>query len=425
MRRVSPALTITTGERPVTDSAAPASTPTPGGRAMRVAVVCERYDPTAGGNERSTAEIVRELAGRGHTVTVLTAGRPRPEARPDLEPHAEVVELPGGAKRAAGLVRFAAAARKTLDTGGFDASLSVTMSVPASLVQPRGGTVRETHARNVAMRPTAARQAVKRLGLALNPKQRVLLALERRTLRDPRVRRIVSISPYVTEQLERHYGTAGERVVLIPNAAAVPPMDAAERERLRSSVRASFAVPDGVPAFVFAAFNPRLKGWPTLTRAVARLRERGQPLVLFVAAPLTYGMIRDAAALGIRDAVRFVGPTRSMPALYAAADATVLPTWYDPASKVVIESLMLGVPAITTRSNGAAMWVASKGQDPRGVVLSNPGDPAALAAAMGQLCDDDTRAAMADAARRAGLAEELSMRRHVDRLEAALRDAGG
>jgi len=390
---------------------------------MRLAIVCERYDPTAGGNERSTAQIVRELAERGHEVTVLTACRPAPEVCPDLEPNAEVVRLADGAKGPISLLRFAAAARKALDDGGYDASLSVTMAVPASLVQPRGGTVHETHERNIAMRLTPSRQLAKRLGLALNPKQRALLALERRTLGDPRVHRIVSISPYVCDQLERHYGITGDRVAMIPNAAAVPTMTEAERRRLRHDVRHAFAVPEDVTAFVFAAFNPRLKGWPTLARAVARLRERGQPLVVFVAAPLSHGMVRTAAELGIRDAIRFVGPTRSMPALYAAADATVLPTWYDPASKVVIESLMLGVPAITTTSNGAAMWVTPRGEDPRGVVLSNPGDDAALASALGQLCEDDTRAAMAAAAREAGFEKELSMKRHVDQLESALRQA--
>ena len=34
--------------------------------------------------------------------------------------------------------------------------------------------------------------------------------------------------------------------------------------------------------------------------------------------------------------MRLIGPTRQMAELYCAADVTVLPTYYDPSSKVVI-----------------------------------------------------------------------------------------
>jgi glycosyltransferase involved in cell wall biosynthesis len=107
-----------------------------------------------------------------------------------------------------------------------------------------------------------------------------------------------------------------------------------------------------------------------------------------------------------------------MPELYAAADVTVLPTFYDPSSKVVIESLMLGIPAITTRYNGAAAFVLPEDGPPRGRVIEDPADDAALAAAMIELRDPAVHAACVAAT--AGLDQALSMKRHVDQLEQVL-----
>src|SRR5690606_31741258 len=45
-------------------------------RGMRIAGVIERFDPEAGGAERSTAQIVAELARRGPTPVVLAGASP-------------------------------------------------------------------------------------------------------------------------------------------------------------------------------------------------------------------------------------------------------------------------------------------------------------------------------------------------------------
>ena len=40
---------------------------------MKLAMVIERFDPAAGGAERSTFQIAGELLSRGHDVTIITA----------------------------------------------------------------------------------------------------------------------------------------------------------------------------------------------------------------------------------------------------------------------------------------------------------------------------------------------------------------
>jgi UDP-glucose:(heptosyl)LPS alpha-1,3-glucosyltransferase len=107
-----------------------------------------------------------------------------------------------------------------------------------------------------------------------------------------------------------------------------------------------------------------------------------------------------------------------MPSLYAAADVTVLPSFYDPSSKVILESLMMGTPAISTTYNGASDHLTPPDGSPRGLVIDDPADPRKLADVMIRLADADFRGACAEAC--TGLADQLSMKRHVDQLEQVL-----
>jgi len=74
-----------------------------------------------------------------------------------------------------------------------------------------------------------------------------------------------------------------------------------------------------------------------------------------------------------------VGPTHDVAQLYAAADAFVLPTRYEPWGLVIVEALGTGVPAVTTRLAGAAVAVR---EGETGRLLDDPEDPAELAAAI-------------------------------------------
>lgn len=385
---------------------------------MRLAVVIESFNPAAGGNERSTQQIMQELVKRGHAVTLVTgccAAANEPEG---------VKTLAMSGKKSSSvfrLMRFAKWARGQLREGRFDASLSMTMAAAASVVQPRGGTIRETLARNVAMRGGGFKSNKKKIELALDPKQRLLLALEKRTLADPAVYRVAALSRYVVEQLETHYAFPEVRTVVIPNAAVMPDIDDAQRLAWRTAIRESFNVPDDAVLYLFAAQNPNLKGYPTLLGALEMLRDRGLNAVALLAGGFDYPENQAAEARGLRDQVRIVGPTREMPKLFAAADVTVLPSWYDPSSKVVLESLMMSTPAISTTFNGASDHLKPVDGPPRGCVIDDPGDPQKLADAMAQLAEPGFRAACAAAC--AGLADQLSMARHVDRLEEVLAEA--
>ena len=381
---------------------------------MKLAVLIEYYHPHGGGAERSTSQIVRELARRGHEVTILAGYSPSETETDGVTIERFSAQGPKSWLWVAGFSRWA---RQRLLTGQFDSSLSVTSIIPAALIQPRSGTVQETQHRNIAMRSHPMKRLCKKLLLGLSVKQQLLRALERRALSDPIVQWFVPGSRYVAQQLQTHHGIDASRIRVITNAAEMPRVNDEQRHKWREEIRTGFNISNESTVFLFAAYNPRLKGIEPLLHAARRLADQGIDFTLLLAGRIGYAQQHMAADLRIRDRVRIVATTDQMVQLYAAADVTVHPTFYDPASKVVIESLMMGTPAISTAFNGASDLILD-GDAQRGRVIADPTDIAALTKAMVDLTDPVQRQACKYAMR--GEADRLSVQKHVDSLEQLL-----
>lgn len=395
---------------------------------LRIAIAIERFGPDVGGAERSTAQVAERLVERGHAVTVLTS-RFGPHHIEPPAPYAVERRGSGGRVKAWTLMRLRQWVSRRCDTGEFDVVLSMTTSFPGHVVEPRAGITAGFQRQRVTRRATPLARAIKSAEIAVSPKQRLLRSMERRTLADPRLRRVVALSELVARQLRELAGVPDDRIEIIPNGSDTPAIDATRRAALRGALRRGLGLPPDTPVLVFAAHDPWRKGGRELLQAMRRVVEARPEARLLIVGREGYALHRAAVDLGVRDHVLLMGRTHRAPDLFAAADAVVLPTWYDPSSKVVIEALMVGTPAITTRLNGAADFVvptAAPGDTgppaaARGMVIDSPMDVPGLADAMLTMGDPTKQERFADACR--GLHARLTMGRHVDHLEAVLIEA--
>jgi UDP-glucose:(heptosyl)LPS alpha-1,3-glucosyltransferase len=98
----------------------------------------------------------------------------------------------------------------------------------------------------------------------------------------------------------------------------------------------------------------------------------------------------------LENIVVFQPPTKEPESYYKACDVFVLPTFYDACSLVVFEAMAAGLPAITTRFNGAAGIISHK-QD--GMVLQDPSDTKEMADAMAYFLEPDSLALASSTAR--------------------------
>jgi len=390
---------------------------------MHIAILIERFNPDAGGAERSTSQIAWELKQRGHDVTVLAGVCPEPlqEQWEDQGIEIKAWKMRGGFSSLRLLLLRQWMARQAEDET-YDVTLSVTGNFSANVMQPRAGIAKRFQHQRIARRHALPAKLASLLGMVVSPKHWLLRAWEKASFESPLIHHVVAISPMMASDMQEVLGIESDQITLIANGAQPIEFTPEQRQETRTKLRETLGVDEDAPLFCFAANDPWRKGGRELVQAFARVVEQVPNAKLAMAGKHGHAMHELALQYEVRHAMLLLGPTGKIPELFAACDATVLPSWYDPSSKVVIESLMVGIPAITTRTNGACHFIEDDSADgPRGRVIDLPSDIAGLAQAMMDLCDPTEQGKCAE--RCQDMHEVLSMSRHVDELEAVLRDA--
>jgi UDP-glucose:(heptosyl)LPS alpha-1,3-glucosyltransferase len=225
------------------------------------------------------------------------------------------------------------------------------------IFQPHGGSPAAWMARRLDMYPRWFR-AIKRPVDQLMPRrrdfnrhwraQRASLAKSDST--------IIALSNFVADSFERLHGIHHERIKIIYNGVDCRRFSPDHRKDLRAIIRESLGVRENTLLLLLAAHNFRLKGLPELLRLMTRLVANNRRVHLAVAGGRHRAKWRHTAAkLGLAENVTLLGTVGDMVPYYAAADAYVHPTYYDPCSLVLLEAAASGLPIITTkRCNGAA-----------------------------------------------------------------------
>jgi UDP-glucose:(heptosyl)LPS alpha-1,3-glucosyltransferase len=222
---------------------------------------------------------------------------------------------------------------------------------------------------------------------------------------------VIALSDYVAGQLRDHYGVPADRIRRVFNGVDPDPCDEFVRARDRRDVRGLYEIEDDELFVLLVAHNFRLKGVRSWLEALAVIKQDGALPVksLVVGKGASVRWQRLARSMGVSDYVQFPGPTQRVRAFFHAADVLVHPTFYDPCSRVVLEALASGLPAITTRYDGAAEAIQEGGN---GFVLASPEDVPGLVDRVGRMADAALRWDMAK--RASGLADRLTMRRHAE-----------
>jgi len=377
---------------------------------MRTAIIIERTSVRLGGAERSIAELTQELTRRGIDVRILAASG---QAGPNT------TVLCGGGNKRTGLNTFAKAIKAYISDNRFDIIHSTLPFDFADIYQPRGGSFKEAMLGNAASCSSAFLRTFKRITHFANIGRTACIRAERRICRPEGRPVVAALSEYVKQQFIRYYNLPPQRLVVIPNGVSIDNgIDAEEAQKFRNSILRQTNLPEKSEAvlFLFAANNFRLKGLRELLSALSQALKKNSalPAVMIIAGsnnPASYKNL--CGKLGLSGRVVFTGPLDSVTAALCAADAAVLPTWYDPCSRFILEALALSRPVITTRLNGAAeRYVHNR----HGYVIENPADTDALAEAVATMCQASIRAQMRSAIEADNIRGAVSIGNHVDKL---------
>jgi glycosyltransferase involved in cell wall biosynthesis len=378
---------------------------------LSVAIIIERMFLALGGAERSISELAAELAAQGVNVRILAAAGQASQYCTALctdDPH----------KRTS-FHTFEKALRRHLSQNRYDIIHSVLPFDFADLYQPRGGSYKEAMLQNVAGVSCPPLRCWKRMTHFVNIRRTTLLRAEKRLcIKNDKIV-IAALSDYVKQQFIRHYHLPENRIAVIGNGVDVNRAANVQRaDVFRQDILARIPLPlrDNAVLFLFAANNFRLKGLGELITAFTEAvgKSPSTPAALVVIGkdnPDTYR--QQACAMGIESRVFFCGPQEDGFSALSACDIAVLPTYYDPCSRFILEALAQAKPVITSRFNGAAeQFQAGR----HGIVIDKPTDTSALAEAVLAMCNPKTTKTMADAIIVDNLKEKVSIARHVGQL---------
>jgi UDP-glucose:(heptosyl)LPS alpha-1,3-glucosyltransferase len=359
---------------------------------MRILVIARPF-VFHGGVERATAAFLDALVARGHDVHLLSppGQGPLPGVTRRTLP---LPPLPAPAR----VLALAVAARLAMRRQPWDAVQSHERTLGQDVYRAGEGCHR---AYLDAMATRSHRRAAY---------HRILLALERRVFAT--TPEIVAISRLGAQEIARIHGVPPARLTVIYNAVDLARFHPDNRGRDRAGARAEAAVEPGAWAALFAGSGFERKGLATALEALAALADRtSRLLVVGKGDPRPYREL--AERLGVGERVVWLGARPDVERWYAAADALVLPTRYEPFGNVHLEALASGLPVVTTTAAGGAEAI---GPDSGAVVP--PGDPGALAAALDHLRATDP-ARLAAAARAS--AEPFTRERQVTEFERVYR----
>lgn len=208
-----------------------------------------------------------------------------------------------------------------------------------------------------------------------------------------------------------------EQVAVVHDGLPGPP----ERAE-RSAARAALGLDQDTFAVAVLGRVSAWKGQDVLARALAEEPLASIGAVGLVAGTAWPGNDRPATRLdrlrdelGLGDRLRSLGFQADVGALLGAVDAVAVPsTRPDPFPNAALEAAAAGVPVVAAAHGGLPEML----RDGETGLLVEPGDPAALAAALRSLADHPDRARGLGAAAAADVAARFSAERMLDAVQA-------
>ena len=357
---------------------------------LRVAIVSLDFH-REGGSEGRTGHLVDRLVHDGHEVH-LVGGRigghwdSRIVQRPVRIPeHPHWLEVVLFSRRAEAMVR----------ADGYDIVHNQIRPFAPGVVTVGGGSHRYYLDQVLVRECGRVRAAVRRA----MPLHRVLLALERRGFRPERCPYVIANSELNRQGILRYYPIAPERVVVAYNGVDSARFSPAHRTLCREPTRRRLGLGPQDVGVLFVGQGFARKGLGVLLQALAGMREPRWRLIVVGRGKIgTWSA--QAARLGLKGRVEFVGHVPAPEAYYAAADIFVLPTFFDPFANATLEAMAAGLPVVTSAQNGAAE-ILRPGVD--GLVVERPDDVRGLAAALTTLADPGRRVELGEHARETAL----------------------
>jgi len=309
--------------------------------APRIALIRQKYNPE-GGAERFVSRATRALVEQGADITLITR-------KWDQDSAQRAVQLTpwylGSTWRD---WSFSRAVCRHLQHTHYDLVQSHERLICCDVFRAGDGVHREWLTQRArTMTP------LRRLAMQVNPHHAYVLHAERQMFASPRLRAVICNSQMVREELVRHYGLRQDQLTVVYNGVDLEEFSPRRREPWRSTQRQALGIAEETLTLLHVGSGFERKGVATVLRAMARASAACHLIVVGSdKREVRYKSL--AGELGIASRVHFAGVQQDPRPFYAAADAFVMASLYEPFANASMEALAMGLPVVTSTKSGAA-----------------------------------------------------------------------
>ena len=367
-------------------------------KALRIALVVEVFDASKGGVERAVWELARAFVEMGDDVHVIAR---EGQEQPGVRLHRVPVPDSWQPLR---VWLFSRTAARVIASESFDVVHGFSRTQSQDVFHAGGGSHLAYLKNNYSKMGAAIRR--------LSPRHRLQMHLERRIVRDPR-QRIQCVSEMVRREFLEYYSIDPRRLFVVPYGVDLEQFRPDQTTPTRIQLRNQWGGDPGT-TWLFPGSNFRRKGLGTALKALALSQDREAKLWV-AGRDRPDRWQKQAAQLGLRDRVYFLGPRKNMEELYAAADGVLLPTRYDAGALVGLETAASARPFVTSAHCGPAELLAEAG-----AVIQVAEDASAFAAVLDRFADADERARAGRRGR--AIAEQHSWRKCAEDLRTVYKE---
>ncbi|MBI3755488.1 MAG: glycosyltransferase family 4 protein [Deltaproteobacteria bacterium] len=251
---------------------------------------------------------------------------------------------------------------------------------------------------------------LKRFITFLNPLHLIILYLEKRLLKDKRLKFIVANSIRGKDEIKRHYKLPEDKICVIYNGIDIKAFDLIDKNNIRTVYREKLNIKNET-TLLFVGSGFERKGLKFLIEALGILKKNGyEGIKLIVVGKGNIAKYKDMSVkCGVEADVKFIGPAKDINPYYCAADIFALPSIYEPFSNACLEAMASGLPVVTSRINGASE-ILTHGKD--GMIINDPVNPEEIAERIKPLLDERARQTAGKEARRT--VENYTIGKNVD-----------
>tara|TARA_B100000686_G_scaffold354818_1_gene467429 strand:- start:1158 stop:2288 length:1131 start_codon:yes stop_codon:yes gene_type:complete len=365
---------------------------------MKIAIVRQKYVPY-GGAERFSSELIHQLAAKGNDVHVF-ANQWESESFHNITIHSVKTQTTNSAQR---VLSFNRAVKNKLSEEYFDLVQSHERTVCQDIYRAGDG----CHIEWLRMRKRC--YPIKGFFWFLNPFHKCILKIERQIFAPENHKKIIAISEMVKKNIQRHYKVPDKDIIVIYNGVDLKRFRPEKKGELYHSVRESLGIPKEATTILTVGSGFERKGLKFLLRSFKYLEARNWRLI--VIGKGNWPFYSRYAPRNFRNHLIYLPPVHNLEKFYAASDAFILPSIYEPFGNVHLEALASGLPVIVSRFSGAAELIS---HNINGMILENPADPKEIAKHLNYLKDPKTRESMGHHGRK--LAEQFPIEKNTEKM---------